>query len=63
MGVLSFVWHIFIVVWSTGCVVFAWRTYSNTSTKKLSRKVEEQVNRTRLAELQARERKALDAQH
>lgn len=63
MGLLSFAWHIFIVVWSTGCVVFAVRTYRNTDTQRLSRQVERQVMQTRMAELQARERKALDAQH
>jgi hypothetical protein len=63
MGLLSFAWHIFIVVWSTGCVVFAVRTYRNTDTKRLSRQVEKQVMQTRMAELQARERRALDAQH
>lgn len=60
---IAFAWHVFLVVWCTGCIVFAMRTYTHSPNRELSRSVERQVLQTRLAELQARERKALDVHH
>lgn len=57
------IWHIFLCVWGTGCVGVGFYVYSHSESKKLERQVQRQVHQTRLAELQARERKALDVGH
>jgi hypothetical protein len=59
--VIALVWHVFLVVWGTGAVVGVVIVYRGSETQRLTRSVHNQALRTRQAELQARERRALES--
>lgn len=64
MSGYSFVWHVIVLFWATGVgvggVIGVVRYRRSDPVRQLEVQVREQVLQTRRAELQARERKALN---